>query len=244
MKLITIWLINKCNYDCTYCVAKPGLEPMEFNYPNENVVSRNSNALLLPWLDKWLDPDEWLIELTGGEPGLYPEIDTLIPALTQRGYRGVIQTNGSLPIPESPNFVRTAAWHGDKRPKYYDSMIIIKAPDSGFEEKAEWCKANQVPYRLTELNGSYKGEHSSETDPNPCVITHYAFMNAYGQLTHCHRGAFREDNCIREMSPPPYFELSGTCPSCGNTKAVEYALETSLFPPPGGNTCFTRFDKA
>jgi len=242
MKLITIWLINKCNFNCYYCVSRGGLEPLDFNYPDESVVSRNSNKLLLPWLDKWLDPKEWVLEFTGGEPGLYPEIDTLIPALEKRGYHGVIQTNGSLPIPDSPNFVRTAAWHQDNRPKYYDSMIIIKTPDGGYLKKAKWCKENKVPYRLTEFNEAYKGNQTNTPDPNPCVITHYAFMNAYGQLANCHRGTFREDNCIREMSPPPDFLLKNVCPSCGNTKAVEYALEETLFPPKDGKMKFTRFN--
>ena len=223
MKLITIWLINKCNFNCYYCSARGGIEPMDFNYPDESVVARNSNKLLLPWLEKYCPPHEWLLEFTGGEPGLYPEIDTLIPELEKRGYSGVIQTNGSLPIPKSSTFVRTAAWHGDSRPQYYDSMIIIKT--GNFMEKVKWCKANNVKFRLTSLNESFRQAQPAPLDTRNCKITHYAFINAYGQLANCYKGPFVADKCIRAMSPPPDFALAkSSCPKCGNVKAVEYAL--------------------
>lgn len=223
MKLITIWLINKCNFNCYYCTARGGIEPTDFNYPDESVVARNSNKLLLPWLEKYCPPNEWLLEFTGGEPGLYPEINTLIPELTARGYSGVIQTNGSLFIPKSSSFVRTAAWHENNRPIHYDSMIIIKT--GNFMEKIKWCKENGVKFRLTNLNESFRKTPSASTDTRNCKITHYAFMNAYGQLANCYKGPFKTDNCIRLMSPPPVFELAKSpCPKCGNVKAVEYAL--------------------
>jgi len=223
MKLITIWLINKCNFNCYYCTAKGGLQPLDFDYPDDSIVARNSNKLLIPWLEKYCSPDEWLLEFTGGEPGLYPEIDILIPALESRGYRGVIQTNGSLYIPKSSTFVRTAAWHESSRPKYYDSMIIIKT--GGFMEKIKWCRENGVKFRLTGLNESFRNGPPAPSDTRNCKITHYAFINAYGQLANCWKGPFAADNCIRGMSPPLLFELAkSSCPKCGNVKSVEYAL--------------------
>ena len=234
MKLITIWLINKCNFDCYYCVSKPGMQPLDYELPPHDPARRINNKDLIAWLTKHLDPKEWILEFTGGEPGLYPEIDTLIPRLTELGYRGSIQTNGSLPIPKSPNFVRTAAWHLEKRPKHYDIMIIIKTPNNDWVEKSNWCKENSVPFRITQFNEAYKGMQTTQPEPHPCAITHYAFINAYGQLAECHKGVFNNDYSIRAMSPPPDFKLEDNCPHCGNVKAVEYALEKMLFPPIDG----------
>ena len=234
MKLMTIWLTNKCNFDCYYCVAKGGIEPPGFELPPHDPARRINNKDLLAWIKKWLNPKEWVLEFTGGEPGLYPEIDELIPELTSLGYFGAIQTNGSLPIPHSPNFVRTAAWHFDKRPKFYDTMIIIKIPDGTWAKKEKWCKENGVPYRLTQFNKAFENLQTVMPEPEPCVITHYGFINAYGQIANCHKEPFNEEKSIRAMSPPPNFKLADSCPHCGNVKAVEYALEKLLFPPKNG----------
>ena len=235
MKAITIWLINKCNFNCYYCSARQGIEPMDHEYPPDGRVTRVNNRQLLAWLDRYLDPGEWLLELTGGEPGLYPEIDTLIPELTGRGYHGIIQTNGSLQIPKSNNFVRTAAWHGECKPSFYDKIIIIKDPKSNWIDKAKWCKENNISFRLIGLNETFRGKPPVVYPQSKGInITHYAFINAYGQLADCWKGPFYEDYCIRDMSLPPDFDLrfaGGNCTNCVNVRAIEIACEDEHWNP-------------
>ncbi len=54
--------------------------------------------MILKWMDKYLNPYEWFLEISGGEPGLYKGINELISTLNSMGYYGIIRTNGTLPI--------------------------------------------------------------------------------------------------------------------------------------------------
>jgi len=72
MKLLIISLTNKCNLNCSYCIAKrftntdrmPDFTPL-------------TNERLFKFLNL-LDSSEWVVELTGGEPAFYPELGELI----------------------------------------------------------------------------------------------------------------------------------------------------------------------
>ena len=154
MKLLNIAIIQSCNYDCYYCTMKKWIYPVGHIFEDGTPANAITNETLLRWLDAYIEPEEWILKITGGEPGLYPEIATLIPALTERGYKGLIETNGSLPIPQSENFIRLAAWHINRdMPKYYDTMLIIKNKDDNWEEKIEYCKINNIPYIDVMLRG-------------------------------------------------------------------------------------------
>jgi len=226
MKLVSIWLINQCNYNCYYCPAKKWHQPIGFDYPNEDVVSRNRNDLLLPYMDRYLDPDEWIVELTGGEPGLYPEMDALIPELDRRGYHGVIKTNGSLPIPKPERLQRIAAWHrGKPIPVYYDTILIIKNPDDDWEDKVEYCEEHEIPHRTCMFNTEYRGrQEGSLTDHRELKIAEVMYVNAFGQISRCWKDPCRDDICIRNMSPPRTMGLTGSCGKCVNAFAVQTFL--------------------
>lgn len=58
----------------------------------------STNSMILKWMDKYLNPYEWFLEISGGEPGLYKGINELISTLNSMGYYGIIRTNGTLPI--------------------------------------------------------------------------------------------------------------------------------------------------
>ena len=47
-----------------------------------------NNVRLIPFLYKYVDPKNWFIELTGGEPGLYNGLNELVSWLTNHQYRG------------------------------------------------------------------------------------------------------------------------------------------------------------
>ena len=249
MKLATIWLTNKCNYGCYYCPSKKWLQPPDFEYACQNgeeekcpdcvsvsrsvacesAVSRNRNDLLIPWMDRYLDPGEWLVELTGGEPGLYPEIGDLVPELNKRGYRGVVKTNGSLPIPKSDGFVRVAAWHQDRPfPEHYDVILIIKNPGDDWPAKVRRCRDGGVPYRTCTFNPAYKGETTEKDGVSlgghePSKITEYMYVNCFGQIIPCYgfNATPAEGATIRDMHPPRTVKnLPDLCPMCVHTHSV------------------------
>ena len=149
MKLLNLYPIQSCNYDCPYCFFKQWL------YPIESPKNKLTNPTILRWVKKYLDPKEWLIKITGGEPGLYPGIDELVLSLAEFGYRGIIETNGSLPIPKTDNFIRVAAWHQDKPfPLYYDVVLIIKNDGDDWKSKVSCCVDNCIPYYESTFRGS------------------------------------------------------------------------------------------
>ncbi|MCL2355600.1 MAG: hypothetical protein FWC70_00395 [Defluviitaleaceae bacterium] len=259
-KLLEVFLTDECNYDCKYCVAKDGMKDSHIKYycngAGENCsenckhtylydgklrlcgicVERITNARFLPWLDEHCPPTEWVLKLTGGEPGLYPEIYALIKELEKRGYIVVIQTNGSLPIPKAKNMVRVATWHtGRPMPAFYDEIVVIQGTDDWLSRARKLSEAN-IPYRITQLNETFKNKPPQGAGLPVNHFTHYAFMNLNGQVTNCHQElppdistpeAAAVDRCIKNMSPPPIFEFAKQCPvgvSCGNVKEVEFVL--------------------
>lgn len=77
-------MTKNCNFQCSYCY-----------FPHENVKITNpiSAETLLNFLDK--DDDSWLVNMTGGEPFIYPDFIDLCEKITQNHYLG-IDTNLSL----------------------------------------------------------------------------------------------------------------------------------------------------
>jgi hypothetical protein len=173
MNLLQISLTNRCNMECAWCpIAKWRNNP---DYPN-----KLCNERLLPFLDK-LEPQEWAIELTGGEPALYEELDELLGWLQAKGFRGLVKTNGSLRIRRVPSFKRAAAFHELAKPPYfYDEILIISGlPD--FHAKMEWCMANGAEYGVIELDRRWRPSGRRE----PHGIGKIMFLNPEGHLQEC-----------------------------------------------------------
>jgi len=230
MNILNVSLYMSCNYGCDYCPVKKWLVPLDDS--SHNLLTNES---LLKWLDKYLKPEEWHIELTGGEPGLYPEIDTLIPALTERGYHGQIKTNGSLPIPASPNFTRCVAWHKDKDfPQYYDQIAIIKNPDDDWQKKEARCKKHKIPHRLLDFDTRSCGNRNiSELmqgyPPNKTIYSQH--INDRGQVTCCPAATpvMQEGKMtIFEMVEPFYTAILSRCNTCKNVHDVEIFLPDEI----------------
>jgi hypothetical protein len=189
-----------------------------------------TNVTLLKWLDKYLNPLEWIIEITGGEPGLYPEIDTLIPALANRGYAGMVKTNGSLPLPASPRFTRVTAWHEgvDKIPLYFDIVVIIENPRDRWKDKVTYCKEHGIPYHTVLFDRQFEGR---KLDPMYCyhnktIAT--CHINSSGQITPCSRIAPTPGNTIFNMTAPQVKDVIRECPKCKNINDVELFLNDDI----------------
>jgi len=193
MNLIQISLTNLCNLKCDYCPIKPWR-----NNPNHpNLIT---NKRLFPFFER-LSPQEWVVELTGGEPALYPEIDQLLDWLQSKSFHGLVKTNGTLPIRKVPSFKIVAAFHELKRPpKWFDEILIINhTPD--FNEKIEWCLENETEYKVIER----------DTYSKPCTGKsrgRIMFINPAGSKSECSGGEKRVP--LEETENPS----RDACPGC------------------------------
>lgn len=141
---LQISLTSNCNFACWHC-------PMAYYRNTDEKEFVLTNNRLIPWLEKYIVPNEWIIELTGGEPGLYNGINELICWLSSNNYHVIIKTNGSLPINSYPNIIRVAAFHQlNNPPKYFDKILIIDKIDNF--EKEKYCKNNNLEYKLIGYN--------------------------------------------------------------------------------------------
>jgi len=248
MNLLNIYIVQSCNLNCYYCPMKQWLKPLDYKFPfegNEGTkdwtdeqkeasrlsINTITNEVLLKWLDKYINPDEWIIEITGGEPSLYPEIDTLIPELCKRNYYGVIKTNGLLPIPKSENFKLVTAWHESVKeiPPYYDWILLIKNPESNWREKAKYCEQHNIPYKALTFNRVYKtGANTMGIRTKKNYFLYCSAILSMGQIMECPNQVPTNDISIQNMSPPPMKNLISTCPYCGSTAGVEIFLPEKI----------------
>lgn len=201
-----------------------------------------TNELLLKWLAMYLDPKEWFIEITGGEPSLYPEISELLAELNNRGYKGIIRTNGSKRLPGYSNFKRVVAWHDPldsenstvkQKPTRYDYVLILENPDDDWQEKEKYCKKNDIPYVVF----PYKRFHTDQSQtshyqPRPnSIFKLITTMFASGDIgAGCMRSEASGKN-LKNMDEPI---ISTLCELCGNVEALEYFI----FNAPGFKEAF------
>lgn len=144
MNFLQIALTTKCNLACPHCPIKAYR-----NTDDEPFVL--TAARLIPWLAANINPEEWVVELTGGEPALFKGLDTLCRWLSCNKYRTLIKTNGLLRIGQYPYISRIAAFHNlDRPPKYFDVILIIDKLDR--EAKERYCKEHGWPYKVIGYN--------------------------------------------------------------------------------------------
>jgi len=135
------------------------------------------NGELIPFLERYVKPNEWVIELTGGEPTLYEGFDELLEWLSTNGYYTLVKTNGSNTICKRKNVKICSAFHRiDKPPKYFDEYLIVDKIQS--DEKVAYCKANGIPYKVI-------GYNKENPDKAECGFTFIAFINPAGHNLSC-----------------------------------------------------------
>lgn len=135
------------------------------------------NATLIPWIADNVIARRWVVELTGGEPSLYPEIDELLHWLSDNGYRTLVKTNGSGNMSHLPNVKLVAAFHRlEQPPKNFDEILIVDKIQR--EEKEVYCKEHGITYKVIGFNKE-----------NPDGATHgfelCAFVNPAGHQVGC-----------------------------------------------------------
>ena len=170
MNFLQISLTNRCNFSCWHCPMKEWRNSEPPRWPL-------SNAELIPFLEKYVTPHEWIIELTGGEPSLYPELPELLDWLSVNGYRVVVKTNGSGNIPHHQNVVIVAAFHQlGNPPKNYDQVLIVDKIDR--EPKEAYCIAHSIPYQVI-------GYETEVTDDVKHGFKWMAYINPAGHQVGC-----------------------------------------------------------
>lgn len=165
-----IVLTTRCNLACWHC-------PIAEYRNRDEVQYRLTNERLLPWLSKYINPQEWVIELTGGEPALYEGIEELCQWLSVHNYRVLVKTNGLLPISSYPGVKRVAAFHQlGNPPKYFDEILIVDKIDC--EPKATYCKEHGWPYQVI----GYNKEHSKDV---PHGFSRSLYVDPHGHCVPC-----------------------------------------------------------
>ena len=231
MNILTISLMNSCNRDCYYCPVKKWLRPLNREQTDDDkknnrpLVNQLNNRDLLKFIFKNIKPSGWVIELTGGEPGLYPEIDELLMELTKKKYQGMVKTNGSCEIKSTDNFPLVAAWHeGEKIPANYDQILIIKNPADDWRAKTTYCEENGIPYHTVGFDRKFEGVKAyAEVFGKINRAIRCAHVNSSGRVTEC-AAAPPDDAATIWEGKMPTRNLQRTCLKCKNIHDVELWL--------------------
>ena len=99
--------LTGCNLRCDYC---------DTTYSYESNISLSIDDIITKI--KEFDPIK-LVEITGGEPLLQPEVYQLFKLLHEEGYTILLETNGSISLKEIP--------------EYIIKIVDVKCPGSGEE---------------------------------------------------------------------------------------------------------------
>jgi len=225
MKLFELVLYQSCNYHCEDCPMERWLYEPDELFDGDRRRNALTNEALLAWLDAYLDPKEWFIEITGGEPSLYPQIHELIPALSERGYKGIIRTNGSNPLPYNDNFKRVVAWHKltERLPETYDYILILENPNDDWQAKKAYCEESNIPHVVFPYK-FYSKDCSQTTYYEPKInriFKQVTTVFASGAIGGCQTSADTGIS-IFNMDEPTVANL---CLVCGTVEALEYFID-------------------
>jgi len=109
--------LTGCNLNCTYCDTK---------YARKK-GRKMSFEKILKAVGRYDTP---LVEITGGEPLLQEDTPQLVQVLLDKGYRVLIETNGTQNI--------------DRLPAGVICIMDIKCPGSGEEKKTDWANIQRL----------------------------------------------------------------------------------------------------
>ncbi len=108
MTYFLLSITNTCNKSCAYCVVKPWLNNPE--YPDKATAED-----FIAFLEKEMQPGD-AVELTGGEPTLFPGFMKLLQWLKVHQAKVILRTNGAF----------LNGW----RASYPDMVVVLARHDS------------------------------------------------------------------------------------------------------------------
>ncbi len=126
MNYFLLSITNACNKSCGYCVVKKWLNNPE--YPDKAAA-----ADYIAFLEKEMQAGD-VVELTGGEPTLFPGLIGMLEWLKERGAKVILRTNGALL---------------DEWRKSYPCMVVALARHDSDEAYMEERKKCLLPWDLT-----------------------------------------------------------------------------------------------
>lgn len=126
--------LGGCNLRCSYCDTAWAWE-----------TDRLPLVTMESLLEKVRSFSVKLVEITGGEPLVHPEVPALCQALLDAGYEVMLETNGSMPLDAVPSAVR--------------KIVDCKLPSSGMADQN--CEAN---YALLQKHDEVKFVIGSRED--------------------------------------------------------------------------------
>jgi organic radical activating enzyme len=241
-RLFELVLYQSCNYKCKDCPMEKWLYKPDELMEDGRRCNGITNELLLKWLDTYLEPKEWFIEITGGEPSLYPYIDELLAALNERGYKGVIRTNGTNRLPSYSSFKRVVAWHSPiddpsspikQTPIRYDYVLILENPDDDWQAKEKYCKKNDIPYVVFPYK-HFSTDQSQTTHYQPRPNSIFKLITTMFASGAIGTGCFTSEDSGKSLQNMDEPIISPLCEMCGNVEALEYFI----FNAPGFKEAF------
>ncbi|MDR2554163.1 MAG: radical SAM protein [Fibromonadaceae bacterium] len=125
MTYFLLSITNRCNKACNYCVVKPWLN-------NHDFPDKITATDLISFLEKEFCEGD-VVELTGGEPTLFRELETLLDWLKEHGAKVIIRTNG-LNLRE--------------RRKKYDNIVVVLAKHDSSDSYMSERKTYLLPHDL------------------------------------------------------------------------------------------------
>lgn len=170
LNFIQISLTNKCNFSCWHCPMGKWRNSASPRFPLKNKE-------LIDFFNRYLGPNMWIVELTGGEPSLYDGFGSLLEWLSNNRYYTLIKTNGSNFIKHYDNVKIVAAFHKlQEPPKCFDEILIVDKIDS--VAKKQYCESSGIPYHIIGFNTE---------NPDGAVhgFTNCAYINNAGHETTC-----------------------------------------------------------
>jgi len=148
MNVFTISLTNYCQLSCAECPAKEHL------LKNRLVDARIHLDKLSKYISDMIKPDEFAVEITGGEPTYSPD---LVPVLEMlRCHRVTVLTNtGNLQaVPHFGNAAFLCSWHENQMPyeifkrnitESKNKCIAIVYPNKQDSKAAEMFENDGIP---------------------------------------------------------------------------------------------------
>jgi len=108
MNYFLLSITNTCNKSCAYCVVKPWLNNPE--YPD-----KATEEDFIAFLETQMQAGD-VVELTGGEPTMFPGLIELLEWLKEHGAKVIMRTNGAL----------LDEW----RASYHNMVVVLARHDS------------------------------------------------------------------------------------------------------------------
>ena len=228
MNICTLFVTNYCQLRCSYCP----IGPWRSDDPGVHI----DYTQLLKYMGRYLPPDQWCLEVTGGEPSTTQGFGDFLYELGKRGYRGIIRSNGMVRFTNYSKLKMLSCWHTpiELPPRVFDEIYILKNPGDDWESKVAWCQNNNIPYSLHVFNAEHdislpeERRVKSTPVPEPHFFVYYLHIGPAGYLSKCCADESYPGYSIQKMSPPVLHDTRHSCRNCLFLSGTYLSLDGDL----------------